>query len=118
VKDLQLVGSKHDSDDLSVAGFAERRSDERPLNDFEKVIASEKADEHGHARSGDALDQNPAKIFEVLEKGLYRAAFLVFQYVMGLPSDVLGHSWNRLPAQAFTPGVDWETVWAGSAWAL
>src|SRR5438477_9681040 len=54
----------------------------------------------------------------MLEKRFYWAALFRFRCVQRFPSDILGHSWNRLSAQALTPGVDWETVWAGSAWGL
>src|SRR5688572_1237493 len=57
---------------------------QRNGQDLDDVVRGSKARHHAKHQSGDAPDEHPAKIFEVLEKSLYRAAFLFLGIRNGL----------------------------------
>ena len=98
---------KQDGDHLVGAGIGKLGLGERVFEDADDVIAGDEADENGDAQRGHALDEHPAKILEVLEKGLYRPTlFLLWLFVKVLRYGFISHGRNRLANQALVPGVD------------
>src|SRR5205807_1429307 len=57
----KLVGPEGDADAPLFARLVDRRSFERPFENFDEIIASEETAEHGDASGGEAFDEHPAK---------------------------------------------------------
>ena len=86
---------------------------QRPFDYSDDIVAGQKTQKHGHACGRPAFDQDPTKIFEVLEERLYRAA-LIFEF-KAFRFRFIGHGRNRSGFQALAPGL-WGTVCCESGW--
>ncbi len=92
---------------------------ERPFQDPDDIIATQQADQNSHARSRGALDQDPPKVFKMLEEGLDRPTLVVlWLFVQVFRFGFVGHARNRLANQDLLPELDCGTVCCASGCVL
>ena len=96
--------AKENGDDLVGARIGDPGLIQRPFEDADDVVAREQADQHGDAQRRPALDEHPAKVFEVLEKGFYRPALFLLWFVKAFRYGFISHGRNRSANQDFGVG--------------
>src|SRR5215471_21363360 len=82
--DSEALLAQSNRNDLVRSGIPDSSPGERPFENCGDVIRGDQADEHADAERNEALDENPAEVFEVFEETFYRSTFLILIGAFGV----------------------------------